>query len=65
MPAAAARLVAPAALTRTLPCACAAQITHCSDKNTPEEIIRLVNSLDVQANGLIEYKSMVSMFVPK
>lgn len=42
-----------------------AQITHCSDKYSPEEIVRLVNGLELAPNGLIEYKSKVNLFVSK
>ena len=41
------------------------QITHCSDKYSPEDIVRLVNGLEVAPNGLIEYKSKVNLFVSK
>lgn len=44
-----------------------AQITHCSDKNPPEEVARLVQSLELTGDGnnLIDYKSKVDIFINK
>ena len=55
-----------ALLLQSLPVAAhAMQITHCSSKHPPDEIVRLVNCLELSPNGLVEYKSKVNLFVSK
>mmetsp|Transcript_29877 Transcript_29877/g.71220 ORF Transcript_29877/g.71220 Transcript_29877/m.71220 type:complete len:117 (-) Transcript_29877:213-563(-) len=43
----------------------AALVNYCSDSMTPEEIRRLVSSVDPRDDGLINYVEKISLFMTK